>query len=66
MTDRWKPSKKHQKQYPHFDKPLSLGELADIANDLRELRQTLSSPSFSSKNPGSHSEPKEFRSRRKG
>lgn len=33
MTDRWKPSRKHQKQYPHFDKPLSLGELADIAND---------------------------------
>jgi len=29
----WKPSNKNQKQYPHFDAPLSLKEMGRIAND---------------------------------
>lgn len=31
--DSWKPSKKDQKQYRHFDSPLSLEELGRVAND---------------------------------
>ena len=31
--DSWKPSQKDQKQYPHFDAPLSLRELGRIANN---------------------------------
>lgn len=29
----WKPTTKNQKQYPHFDAPLSLAEMERIAND---------------------------------
>ena len=29
----WVPSRRDQKQYPHFDAPLTLSELARIAND---------------------------------
>ena len=32
MAEFWEPTRKNQKQYPHFDKPLSLSELASIAN----------------------------------
>jgi hypothetical protein len=31
--DEWKPKRRDQKQYPHFDAPLRLQELARIAND---------------------------------
>lgn len=33
MSDQWRPERKHQKQYPHFDAPLSLSELSELAND---------------------------------
>ena len=37
MSNRWEPNTKHQKQYPHFDAPLPLKELADIANEPKRV-----------------------------
>lgn len=39
MTDRWEPTRKHQKQYPHFDKQLSLEELSEIANSPQRVAE---------------------------
>ena len=39
MTDRWEPTRKNQKQYSHFDKPLSLRELSDIANSPQRVAE---------------------------
>lgn len=33
MSAQWEPTSKHQKQYPHFDAPLSRQMLSGIAND---------------------------------
>lgn len=34
----WKPSRRDQKQYPHFDAPLSLSEMEHIANDTSAVK----------------------------
>jgi len=39
MTDCWEPTRKNQKQYPHFDKPLSLSELSSIANSPQRVAE---------------------------